>query len=127
MVIVYDTLTGKNKIMAERFSNDFKIVDIKEVDVLNEPCFLLTRSFRYGEIPKTTEQFLEKNKPIGVAVSGNKNWGKHLFGGAGERIQEYYNIPLILKYEVSGTKEDYLVIKEWINNLEPSPEALECT
>lgn len=117
MIIVYDSLTGKNKLFADKIHTSIKKIDIKEVKEIEEEVLLLTRSINYGDVPKTTLDFLNKyrDKVKAVAVSGNKNWGKHLYGLAGERIEYDYDIPLILKYELSGTDEEVRFIEEYIN------------
>lgn len=118
MIIVYDSLTGKNKLFADKIHTSIKKIDINKVDgELVDDVLLLTRSINYGDVPKTTLDFLNKyrDKVKAVAVSGNKNWGKHLYGLAGERIEYDYGIPLILKYELSGTDEEVRFIEEYIN------------
>lgn len=117
MFIVFDSLTGKNKLFVDKLKNkEIKKIPIKQAKNIDEPVLLITRSFNYGEVPLSTKRFLEKyaDKVIGVAVSGNKNWGKHLFGGAGDRINFDYGIPLVHKYELSGTDVDVKIIDDFI-------------
>lgn len=118
MVVVYDSLTGQTKRFAQKLNE--KIININddvEINkVINSNLILLcTRTFNFGEIPKSTKNFLDKysNKVIGVCVSGNKNWGIN-YGKAGDLINKIYNIPLIIKFEASGLNEDIKYVKEWI-------------
>lgn len=117
MIIVYDSLTGQTR----RFVNKIgiKSVEINDYYETDDDVLLITRSFNFGEIPKSTSIFLEEfsNKVIGTAVSGNRNWGTN-YGKAGEHIQRIYNIPLILKFEGSGFSHDVEFMKEWIKNYE---------
>lgn len=120
MVVVYDSLTGQTKRFAQKLNE--KIININddvEINkVINSNLILLcTRTFNFGEIPKSTKNFLDKysNKVMGVCVSGNKNWGTN-YGRAGDLIEEIYHIPLILKFEASGLNEDVDYVIKWINN-----------
>lgn len=118
MLIVYDSLTGKNRLFVNKLTSDVKKISIKDAKNIDDKVVLITRSFNYGDVPLTTKKFLEKHadKVIGVAVSGNKNWGEHLFGGAGDRIHHDYGIELIHKYELSGNPSDVEIVDLWITN-----------
>ncbi|MGE9276306.1 MAG: class 1b ribonucleoside-diphosphate reductase subunit alpha [Candidatus Phytoplasma pruni] len=82
-----------------------------------EEFFLVTKTVKFGEISNEIEKFLEKNShlAIGVAVSGNKNYGSN-FGKAGELISKKFNIPLILKFEGKGFSEDIDFLQKWLKN-----------
>jgi protein involved in ribonucleotide reduction len=60
-----------------------------------------------GKVPETTKIFLENNKDyiVAVACSGNKLWGDS-YCKAGDIISEDYNVPCILKFELSGLEVD---------------------
>ncbi len=116
MVIIYDSLTGQAKKFAQKFN--LSAYDINHYDDdLVEDVLLVTRTFNFGEIPKPTKLFLEKNSHLvkGVCVSGNRNWGAN-YGAAGDKISQMYNIPLILKFEASGFDKDVNVVKHWLEN-----------
>ncbi len=85
---------------------------IKVVMIL---LFLVTRSFNFGEIPKTTYDFLKTfhNRVIGTAVSGNRNWGTN-FGKAGEVIEKEFGIPLVTKFEMGGFDNDIKKTKNFL-------------
>lgn len=118
MILIVDSLTGQGKRFAEKVGR-YKIVDIKDVDTLNEPCFLITRSFGYGKVTDEAKQFLKNNHHWvkGLAVGGNKNWGEN-FGKAGDKISEKYNIPLVVKFEINGLPEEVKKVKEFIAEVE---------
>ena len=113
MLVVFDSLTGQTK----RFANNlgFSTVNVKLYEETDEDVFLVTRSINFGQIPEPTKNFLDmfKHKVIGVAVSGNTNWGAN-FGMAGVKIENNYNIPLVKKFEGSGFKSDVEFVKNWI-------------
>lgn len=114
MIIVYDSLTGQTKRFVKKLGfNNVSILDYVEND---EPILLITRSFNFGEIPPTTLNFLNQyaNKVIATCVSGNKNWGTN-YGMAGVKIEQMFNIPLILKFEGSGFDQDVKLVQNWIN------------
>lgn len=117
MIVVYDSLTGQTKRFASKLGYEAVHVKLYE-DVNNDnQIFLVTRSINFGQIPETTKTFLNvhKDKVIGVAVSGNKNWGEN-FGMAGIKIEKEYKIPLVLKFEGSGFPSDVEYVKKWIKN-----------
>lgn len=68
---------------------------------------LVTFTTRFGEVPETTQNFLQyaSSHLLSVSSSGNRNWGRN-FALAGDKIATEYGIPLGLKFELSGTDED---------------------
>ena len=113
MLIVYDSLTGNvERFIQKTSSNSIKITEQLEV---NEPFILVTYTVGFGEVPKSTESFLNRNYKhmMAVAVSGNKNWGSS-YGRAGEIISNQYNVPLLMKFELSGTKKDIEKFKQGV-------------
>jgi protein involved in ribonucleotide reduction len=115
VLIVYDSLTGMGERVAKKLGYPF--VNVNEFTASDEPVFLITRSFNFGEIPVTTEHFLNANseKVVGVAVTGNRNWGEN-FGAAGDKINAKFNIPLVRKFEGIGFSEDIAYMKNWLSN-----------
>ncbi|CAP18374.1 Ribonucleotide reductase, alpha subunit (Coenzyme B12-dependent [Candidatus Phytoplasma mali] len=123
--IVYDGLKhGQVYNMAKNLNYSFYHVkeylsnlELKEHLISGLPIFLITKSVNFGEIPKETKIFLDKHSAstIGVAVSGNKNWGSN-FGKAGDLIASNFSIPLVLKFEGSGFDEDVLYLKKWLSD-----------
>ena len=85
---------------------------------ISENGHLVTFTTNFGEIPDTTEKFLENEnnrKYIkSVSSSGNMNWGT-LFGKAADNIEEKYGIPVLMKFELSGTSKE---IRNYIKYLE---------
>ncbi|MEH7897074.1 class Ib ribonucleoside-diphosphate reductase assembly flavoprotein NrdI, partial [Bacillus pumilus] len=61
----------------------------------------------FGQVPSTTQSFLEKNAHLllGVAVSGNKVWGDN-FAKSADTISKQYQVPILHTFELSGTKRD---------------------
>lgn len=121
-VIYYDSLTGN----VERFINKLSRYGIYKFEKINgntkvdKKSHFITRTTGIGEISKQTQEFLEfedNYKNIeSVAVSGNMNWGAN-FGLAGDKIEKKYGIPLIMKFELSGTKKDIEVYLERLRSI----------
>lgn len=114
MTVIFDSLTGQTKRFASSLGFDTMHIKLYEGEP-KDNLFLVTRNINFGEIPATTKAFLDvyKDRVVGVAVSGNKNWGEN-YGKAGDSIAAYYNIPLILKFEGSGFKSDKEAVKNWL-------------
>ena len=109
MFVYYDSKTGNvqrfiDKIKKER--PEWSFVKISGDMEISENGHLVTFTTNFGEIPDTTEKFLENEnnrKCIkSISSSGNMNWGT-LFGKAADKIEETYGIPVLMKFEQSGT------------------------
>jgi protein involved in ribonucleotide reduction len=105
MLIAYDSKTGN----VRRFIDKLKMpaVQIDEAMKMDEPFVLVTYTTGFGQIPQKVASFLERNHPrmIGVAASGNRNWGDG-FAKSADTISELYDVPVLTKFELSGTKND---------------------
>mgnify|MGYP000958718021 FL=1 len=121
MFVYYDSKTGNvqrfiDKIKKER--PEWSFVKISSDMEISENGHLVTFTTNFGEIPDTTEKFLENEnnrKYIkSVSSSGNMNWGT-LFGKAADKIEETYGIPVLMKFELSGT---HVQVKYFINSIE---------
>lgn len=116
LLVVFDSLTGN----VARFVDKLQLpsVQISEGLIINEPFVLVTYTTGFGEVPSSTLEFLKRNNQllIGVAVSGNRNWGQ-FFARSGEIIANMYGVPLILKFELHGTPQDVTTFKEGVQKL----------
>jgi nrdI protein len=121
MFVYYDSKTGNvqrfiDKIKKER--PEWSFVKISSDMEISENGHLVTFTTNFGEIPDTTEKFLENEnnrKCIkSISSSGNMNWGT-LFGKAADNIEEKYGIPVLMKFELSGT---HVQVEYFINNIE---------
>lgn len=119
MYIVVDSITGNSvKFGLKTGYPVMKIKDRKSIKD-DDKFLLITRCQNFGEIPMATRLLLEKHrdKVIGVVVSGNRNWGKN-YGISGDKIQEEYNIPCILKFEGTGFPHEVEFVKNYIEEYE---------
>ena len=116
--IYYDSKTGN----VERFINKLRplkswvFIKVNDEVIAENKGHLVTFTTNFGEIPLNTQNFIEKNKDklLSVSSSGNMNWGK-LYALAADKISEKYNIPVLLKFELSGLNSD---IEQFINRVE---------
>jgi len=107
--LYYDSKTGN----VQRFVN--KVIQITGWEahkiedglMVEDAGHLITFTTKMGCVPDKTQQFMDSyaSKINSVTSSGNRNWGKN-FGLAANKISESYDIPLAMKFELSGTMED---------------------
>nr|WP_252494337.1 class Ib ribonucleoside-diphosphate reductase assembly flavoprotein NrdI [Bacillus subtilis] len=86
---------------------DIEAIEITDDTIINQEFIHITYTIGFGEVPERTLNFINKNKNKirGVAVSGNKVWGDN-YGLAGDELSAKFHTPLLLKFELSGTKQD---------------------
>lgn len=105
MLIAYDSKTGN----VRRFINKLQMpaIQIEEAMKVDEPFVLVTYTTGFGQVPEKVSSFLESNasRMIGVAASGNRNWGDG-FAKSADTISQLYDVPVLTKFELSGTKND---------------------
>jgi len=107
--LYYDSRTGN----VQRFIN--KVIQITgwcahKIDeslAADQPGHLITYTTRMGSVPDNTLAFMHQqaDKIYSVTSSGNRNWGQN-FGIAADKISNEYDVPLAMKFELSGTMED---------------------
>lgn len=116
ILIVYDSKTGN----VNRFVNKLGLdhVKVRPGLIVHEPFILITYTTGFGEVPETTLEFLESNHHLMVAVasSGNRVWGDK-FANAANIISERYSVPILLKFELSGTTKDVEKFLQEASNL----------
>ncbi len=118
MKIVYASRTGNvESIVSSLDAQDALRIDTGSESV-NEDYVLFTYTDGYGDVPMEVETFLQNNSAHmkAVVASGDMAYGD-AFCGAGTRISEQYNVPLLYKVENAGTEEDIENIKNAIANL----------
>lgn len=105
MLIVYDSKTGN----VRRFIDKLKLPAIQIEDSMNvdQNFILVTYTISFGQVPEKVMSFLKRNhdRLKGVSASGNRNWGDG-FALSADRISEMYGVPVISKFELSGTTRD---------------------
>ena len=87
--------------------------------VVEADFVLITFTTGLGKVSDTTRDFLETNHHYlkGIAASGNKNFGTY-FAVAADEISKRYHVPIILKFELSGTPTDVNLFMEGLSKIE---------
>jgi protein involved in ribonucleotide reduction len=87
--------------------------------IINEPFTLVTYTIGFGNVPMSTIEFLERNYAYlrAVASSGNKNWGIN-YAKAADIVSNKYSVPVMLKFELSGTANDEKLFIERLRHIE---------
>jgi protein involved in ribonucleotide reduction len=114
--VYYYTLTGNIPRFLAKCGIDAKPIG----DTLSaRPYILVTNTLGFGQVPDPVSSYLRKNHRnlIGVAGSGNRNWGDN-FAKAATLISEHYSVPIIHTFELSGTADDIKTFTERVRLLE---------
>ena len=121
-MIIYDSRanTGTTKHFAKQLSKVFGIQAISVQEVMNykvnvKAYVLCTYTIDYGAVPEDTQKFLKahSSKMIAVVANGSSNFRKMgLFGRAGDKISSQYDVELLARLDVGGTKEDLRNVAE---------------
>ncbi|QNL49185.1 class Ib ribonucleoside-diphosphate reductase assembly flavoprotein NrdI [Olivibacter sp. SDN3] len=115
--IYYDSKTGN----VDRFVHKLEaktgwtIRRINEDLAISEPGHLITFTTGKGEVPIVTDRFMQQNHAFirTVSASGNKNWGQN-YGRAADRVAALYKLPLLFKFELSGSMLD---VQQYIDKI----------
>ena len=121
MIIYYDSKTGTVQRFVDKVKKkrpEWIFIKIEPSMKIDREGHFLTFTTKIGHIPETTAGFLENenNKRYikSVSSSGNMNWGEY-FAVAADKISEQYNIPILMKFELSGTNTE---VEYFINYVE---------
>ncbi len=124
MHIVYYSFTGKVAAFAKK--TGMRSIEITPTLKMESDYILITSTVGFGEIPDPVKNFLLHNhgNMVGVSASGNRNWDKFskgMFGRAGDLIAQKYGVPLLSKFELSGTTTDVKNFLDEVDKLELKP------
>ncbi|WEK55993.1 MAG: class Ib ribonucleoside-diphosphate reductase assembly flavoprotein NrdI [Candidatus Cohnella colombiensis] len=105
MLIAYDSRTGNVRRFVKKL--DLPSIQITPEMTLDQPFILVTYTTGFGQVPDKVMSFLKANhsRLKGVVASGNRNWGDG-FAKSADRISELYSVPVLGKFELSGTQRD---------------------
>lgn len=114
MLIAFDSKTGNVKRFVQKL--DMECLQITADCVVDQPFILVTYTTGFGQAPQATLNFLAANGHLlqGVVSSGNMNWGAR-YGLAGDHIADMYGVPLLMKFELSGTNKDVMQFKQEVS------------
>lgn len=119
MKIIFHSRTGNIRRFIQKSGLQEKAQKLEENLLVNEPYLLITYTDKIGEVPSKVSQFLEKNAEhlVGVASSGNKNFGNQ-FARSADVISNMYQVPIVCKFELAGNENDFLKVRGWVVNYE---------
>jgi len=117
MNIAYTSKTGNVKRFIAKL--DQQSVQINQDLIMDEPFVLVTYTTGFGQVPPVVTEFLQHNHQHlrGVAASGNKNWGDS-YARSADTIAAQYQVPVVCKFELSGTERDLKIFQERVKQLE---------
>ncbi|SMG50754.1 class Ib ribonucleoside-diphosphate reductase assembly flavoprotein NrdI [Paenibacillus aquistagni] len=116
MRIIFDSKTGNVKRFVGKL--DMECTQITPELEIEVPYILITYTTGFGQTPQMTKDFLSRNGrlPLAVASSGNMNWGNN-YGRAANLIAEQYGVPVLMKFELSGTQKDVVRFKQGVDQI----------
>lgn len=116
MLIAYASKTGNVRRFVDKLQ--LRTERIEAETLLNEPFILITYTTGFGQVPEAVRQFLSNNYRWlrGVSASGNRNWGTS-FAKSADTISEQYRVPIVSKFELSGTGRDVEHFMQGVNGL----------
>ncbi|RYM06208.1 class Ib ribonucleoside-diphosphate reductase assembly flavoprotein NrdI [Sporolactobacillus sp. THM7-7] len=126
MLILYHSMTGN----VRRFlaKTELPHEPISRRKAVGEPFLLVTNTIGFGDAPETVKTFLRQNGRhlIGVAASGNRNWGAN-FARAADVIAAAYHVPVVYKFELGGTATDVIQFRERVKAFAKRSDKIEIT
>ncbi|WP_054955373.1 class Ib ribonucleoside-diphosphate reductase assembly flavoprotein NrdI [Paenibacillus dakarensis] len=116
MRIVFDSKTGNVKRFVQKLGMECD--QIKPDLQIDEPFILITYTTGFGQAPQATKNFLSNKGHLlqGVVSSGNMNWG-NFYAHAADLISEQYDVPILMKFELSGTNKDVVRFKQEVEQI----------
>lgn len=115
--IYYDSKTGNVDRFVQKLAEEtgWNIQRIDEQTKVKHQGHLITFTTGFGQVPPKTSAFMSKYAHFiqTVSVSGNRNWGAN-FGKAGDTLSGLYGLPLLMKFELSGTNRE---VQQMINKI----------
>ena len=116
MLVAYDSMTGNVKRFIHKLN--MPAVQIGEDLVIDEDFIFNYVYNRFWQCTRTCFRILERNneKLKGVSASGNRNWGD-MFGASADKISAKYEVPIVSKFELSGTNNDVEYFKERVREI----------
>lgn len=118
MLIVYDSRTGNVERFVRKLGLDVLKLHDSESQQVEEPFVMVTYTTGFGHVPAQVMNFLNRNRAHlrGVSASGNRNWGA-TFAGSADAIAEQFGVPIVHKFELSGTSTDVQRFREGLNRV----------
>ena len=121
--LVFDSMTGNVRRFAQGLVLEVGGLDLLDArqQVPEREFLLLTYTFGAGEVPLSTQKFLQAHGHLlrGVVSSGSFHWGRN-FARAADLIAAEYRVPVVAKLNKSGTAEDRQSVLNWLRSIHGS-------
>lgn len=122
MIVYYSSASGNTQRFVERLEVDSIRLPInadEPMPILDQPYVLVCPTYADGEgrgaVPKSVIKVLNhaENRAHlkGVIASGNRNFGE-LFAQAGKIIAHKCKVPVLYRFELSGTQHDVQAVQQ---------------
>ena len=126
-LIYFSTKSGNTHKFVERLDLPNMRIPMSpksEMVCADKPFILVTPTYSdnegNGAVPKQVIKFLNnannRKLMVGVIAGGNTNFGKY-YGYAGTVISKKCNVPLLYRFELTGTLQDKVKIEEGVIKL----------
>lgn len=126
-IVYFSSLSGNTRRFVEKLGIRHIRIPLSPKDPMihvNEPYVLVVPTYAGddggGAVPKQVIRFLndEQNRShmMGVIAGGNTNFGKY-YGYAGNVISQKCNVPMLYKFELTGTQADVTKVQEGMKKL----------
>ncbi|SDB87667.1 class Ib ribonucleoside-diphosphate reductase assembly flavoprotein NrdI [Shouchella lonarensis] len=117
MKMIFASKTGN----VRRFVDKLSFLDCQPLQStlqVDKPFILITYTTGFGDIPLEVRHFLKNNHHFlrGVAASGNRIWGNR-FAKSADTISQMYHVPVLHKFELSGTPNDVAIFSQEVEAL----------
>lgn len=124
--IVYDTMSGNTRRFASKLAEQTGAITESITEYSGGFFLFITYTFDVGNVPKSSQDFLEQHGDFMVAVvsSGSYHWGIH-YGQAAERISTQYSVPTLGRFNKSGTRQDVEAVAEYVLQYRMLPDELD--
>tara|TARA_B100001750_G_scaffold244684_1_gene262578 strand:+ start:503 stop:940 length:438 start_codon:yes stop_codon:yes gene_type:complete len=127
LLVYYSSTSGNTDRFVRQLGMDNIRIPVSlkaSMEPINRPFILVCPTYADNDgskaVPKQVIHFLNnaenRNWMQGVIGSGNRNFG-HLFARAANIISKKCGVPLLYKFELSGTPDDITNVREGVQKL----------
>jgi len=126
MLIIFASRTGNVRRFVKKAA-ELSVLHLRTCELTTiipfRQAHLVTYTDPMGAVPPLVQSFLEEHhrKILSISGSGNRNWGRD-FAAAVDRIHQQYDIPINLKFELSGTPGE---IQTFVDHINGEPKTME--
>ena len=122
MKIVYLSVVGNTRKFVNKFDYDsFELKPNSPIVDINEPFIMILPTYE-PEVVDIAYDFMyagnNTNFCKGVCGGGNRNFGEKLYGYTARDFSKYFDVPLLMLFEFTGSINDVNKLKEIVQKIE---------